>query len=133
MLVQGKYLAPRPPTTKISLDTMNYDVAYVLANSHYRPGKTRNCMVHGSLLKNLPLHLRYSSVGVLYINYTKSLTQSATTKIGYNSFRTIVAALTRTGAFNQGLSYYYVDRIDNMLQLRDATKSGRYVLFVGDN
>ena len=70
VLSKGFDLPPRASTTKISLENMTYTVAFVLANSHYRPGKIRNCVVRGSLLKNLPLHLRYSSVRVLYIAIT---------------------------------------------------------------
>ena len=114
---------PRPqPTTKISKESMNYAVAFILNHSHYRPGKIRSCLVNGSLLKNLPLCLRYSSVHILWNSYLDSLNHNQITKIGYHSFRTIVGALTRTGTFNQGLSYFYVNHIDQMNELRRLVK-----------
>ena len=122
LLARGMELPRRPPTTKISLANMTYAVAVILANSHFRPGRLRNCKVRGSLLKNLPLHLRYSSVRVLWDNYVKSLEQHPKMAIGFNSFVSMVAALTRTGTFNQGLSYYYVDHIDKMNQLKAVAK-----------
>ena len=40
--------------------------------------------------------------------------------IGNKSFGIIVGDLTRTGTFNQGLSYNYVDHIDIMNQIKKA-------------
>ena len=64
--------------------------------------------------------LRYSSVDDLFNSYKKGLENRPATKaaIGKESFRMIVHALMRTGTFNQGLSYYYVNHIDNMNQVK---------------
>ena len=119
-LAKGKDLPTPSPTTKISVLNMEYVTAWVISSSHYRPGKLRNCDVRGHKLKNLPYMLRYSSVDDLFDSYKKSLANRPVTKaaIGKESFRTIVHALTRTGTFNQGLSYYYVNHIDNMNQVK---------------
>ena len=109
---------------------MTYAVSFVLHNSEYRPGKTRNTVVRGSLLKNVPLYLRYWTVDVLYNTYKASLQNHTGMIIGDKSFRTIVSALTRTGTFNQGLSYFYVDHKDLMDELR-ALKKRLLVLIEG--
>ena len=101
---------------------MAYAVAFVFKNSAYRPGKTRNSVVKGSLLKNLPLYLRYSTIDILWKSYESSANAALGMNIGKLSFKIIVGALTRTGTFNQGLSYFYVQHIDQMNELRRLVK-----------
>ena len=117
-LANGIDIPPPHPTTKIKFESMAYAVAFVLHHSQYRPGKTRNCVVHGSLLKNLPLYLRYTRVRALFKLYIESLYGSMVRNIGYSSFIVVVSALTRVGSFNNGLSYFYTDHLDKMNQLR---------------
>ena len=64
----------KPPlTTKISRTSMDYAVAYVIANSHNCLDKLRNTIVYHQKLKNLPMLLRYSTVHALYSCYCGSL------------------------------------------------------------
>ena len=100
---------------------MDYVVSYVIANSDYCPGKLHNIIIQHQELKNLPMLLRYSTVHALYSCYCGSLKNQQTIKpIGNKSFEMVVGVLTRTGTFNQGLSYYYVDHIDIMNQIKKA-------------
>ena len=66
--------------------------------------------------------LQYSTVHTLYSYDCGSLKNQQTIKpIGNKSFEMVVGVLTRTGTFNQGLSYYYVDHMDIMSQIKKAT------------
>ena len=122
ILLNGRNLPLPPPTTKISEKNMTYAVCFILHNSEYRPGKIRNTVVKGSLLKNMPMYLRYWTCTVLYKTYKASLLNFPRMIIGNKSFGTLVSALTCIGTFNQGLSYFYVDHKDTMDELRALTK-----------
>ena len=102
---------PKPfSTTKISVEKFDGAVSFIFQISQFRPGKSRSCLVHGDLLKDLPYLCRYSTYHDLYCSYRKTIPEQL--RIGQNNFRIITRALTRVGTFNQGLSYYYVDFIN---------------------
>jgi hypothetical protein len=111
-LVQGKDIPPPIKTTKISVQSMDFVVSWICDNSQYRPGRTRNVRVHGELLRELPLYLRHSNVDELYRLHTQTSKEKGVKAVSDRSFKTCCSTLTRTGTYNQGLSYSYVEHIE---------------------
>ena len=68
------------------------------------------------------MYLRYSNVRTMHSLYKNCLVSRGVSKniIGYNSFRIILAAVSRPGSYNQGLSYFYVDLLNCISTLMDC-------------
>ena len=68
------------------------------------------------------MYRRYSNVRTMHAMYKNCLVSRGVSKniIGYNSFRIILAAVSRPGSYNQGLSYFYVDLLNCILTLMDC-------------
>lgn len=87
----GRDLPVRPKTAKILQKRMPHLVAFTNSNTHHRPGKTRNCVVEGSLLKNLPFCLRHTSAEDLHSAHENSLAnQNFISEVGHSTFKKVI-------------------------------------------
>ena len=129
VLLQGKSPPPRPSTTKISPVVLLQAIQWITSTFQYRPGKLRNYRLNGTLLKNMPVYIRDGkSHEAIYKNYYKNyeaaiLVKQQSKPLGQNTFSTLLKVLTEPPSANAGLSYYYVDFIDLVSELKTMLDS----------
>jgi hypothetical protein len=109
-LLQGKDISSGHRTTSVSQDMVDALVSCIVRNTQFRPGRTRNVVLRGVKLEDLPVHMRYGPIRELYNSYCSATKKEL--KVGEKTFREVMAALTLKGTYNQGLSYFYVDFVD---------------------
>jgi hypothetical protein len=109
-LLQGKNIRSGYRPTNNSQIKADALVSWIVRNTQFRPGSTRNMDFHGFTLKDLPLHLWYGSIRKLYSSYCSTAKKDL--KVGEKTFCEVVVALTLKGTYNQGLSYFYADFVD---------------------
>jgi hypothetical protein len=85
---------------------------WIVENCHFRPGKTPNIYfkTENIRLKNIALYIHYGSIKANHEAYCGVVPLDL--KIGRYTFRKVLSAMTLTGTYNQGLSYYWVDFVD---------------------
>jgi hypothetical protein len=98
-------------------------VEWITGTFQFLPGKIRNFRIDGQIIRNLPVFVRNGPKERCFDMYKATLTAKQLTPMGRDLFYRVLNALTMTGVSNAALSYYYVNHIDLVAELREMMAS----------
>ena len=118
-LKRGEDLPPRTArTTRITWEQTDKLAEYIGRHCQQRPGKLRRARIDGQKLPLLTCYIRYGSIIEHHRQYKAFV--GSENAIGYENFQKCMDAVTKKGISNGGLSYFWVDFIDNIKLAKDV-------------
>ncbi|MEC8484170.1 MAG: hypothetical protein VXY99_10140, partial [Pseudomonadota bacterium] len=122
-LLAGQDPPKKAPITTIKPHVLLGCVEWITGTFQYRPGILRNYRINGYLIKNLPVFIRVGPMRRIFASYKAAMTAKHQQHMGRDLFFIVLKALTEPSSANAGLSYYYVNHIDLVAELREMMKS----------